>query len=322
MPQQSPEPVPDTAIVTLTVNPALDVSSSVDHVVPERKLRCEAPCWEPGGGGINVSRALHKLGGGSLALYTRGGPTGQQLEALLNEEGITHQPVPIEGTTRESFAVFEAATGLQYRFNMPGPPLREREWQSCLEALEALQPAPAFIVASGGLPPGVPAEFYARVARLGREMGARVIIDTSGPPLVAAVNEGVFLIKPNQNELGPLIGSVEGDEDRQVAAVRELVATGRCEAVVISLGRAGALLVAVDGCERIPAPTVPIQSKVGAGDSMVAGIVLALARGEPVRNAARFGVAAGTAAVMTPGSELCRREDVERLYAAMQAESA
>jgi 6-phosphofructokinase 2 len=304
-------------IVTLTINPAVDVSSSVDHVVPERKLRCQPPRREPGGGGINVSRAIRRLGGDSLAIYTRGGPTGSLLQTLLDQEGLTQRAIGVDGTTRESFVVFEEVSGLQYRFNMPGPTLQAAEWQRCLDELTHCEPRPEHIVASGSLPPGVPEDFYARVACIGRQRGGHVIVDTSGPALGAAARAGVYLLKPNLRELDQLTGQRSEDESQREAAVMALIEAGQAEVVVVSLGAAGVLLGSRQGCERLRSPIVPIQSKIGAGDSLVAGIVLSLARGESVRDAVRFGIAAGAAAVMTPGTELCRAADTERLYRQM-----
>ncbi|HOD36643.1 MAG TPA: 1-phosphofructokinase family hexose kinase [Syntrophales bacterium] len=301
-------------IVTLTINPAVDQSSSVEHVVPERKLRCRPPRYEPGGGGINVSRVIAELGGQSLALYTAGGCTGQLLEDLLDRTGIDHRPTRIQGWTRVSLSIFEEATGQQFRFNMPGPDLSQEDPAQFLRSLPTVTPKPGYIVGSGRLPPGVPADFYARVARIGSDMGARVIIDTSGEALRKAVEEGVFMIKPNTNEMNELAGRKLRDEVEQEAAVMDILRKGAAEVLVLSLGAAGVLMATKDGCERMRAPTVPIQSKVGAGDSMVAGIVLSLSRGRPTRDSVLFGLAAGSAAVMTPGTELCRREDVERLY--------
>jgi 6-phosphofructokinase 2 len=304
-------------IITLTMNPAIDKSSSVDHVVAERKLYCTAPLFEPGGGGINVSRAIKKLGGESRALFPSGGPSGDTLQLLLNQEGITHRPVPVKEWSRENLIVLEQSTGVQYRFGMPGPELRDEEWQRCLEELFSASPGPDYVVASGSLPPGVPQDFYARIARLGKEHGARVVIDTSGEPLRLALREGVYLIKPNIREFRDLVGSGSEEEANIRAMAKKVVQDGMCEVITISLGAAGVLMVSEAGIERLQPPTVPIISKVGAGDSMVAGMVLSLSRGNSVRDAVRFGVAAGTAAVMTPGSELCRREDVERLYEQM-----
>jgi len=304
-------------IVTLTMNPTIDKSAAVSRVAAGRKLRCELPRHEPGGGGVNVSRAIGRLGGESLALYPAGGALGQMLERLLDQEKVPHSPVSIQGMTRENLTIFDQSTDEQFRFGMPGPTLTEEEWQACLDELVELDPRPDYVVGSGSLPPGTPEDFYARVARRVREMGGRAIVDTSEGPLQAAAEEGVYLLKPNMRELGQLAGrEIEGEADQEAVA-RDIVESGKAEVVVVSLGAAGVLLATGKEMERLRAPTVSIESKIGAGDSMVAGIALALARGKALRDAVRFGVAAGSAAVMTPGTELCRREDTERLYEQM-----
>jgi 6-phosphofructokinase 2 len=309
------------SILTLTMNPAIDKSTSVAQVIIERKLYCNPLRCEPGGGGVNVSRAIRILGGESTAIFPCGGLTGDYLRELLQQEGLACRPVPVQGWTRENLAVLEESSGLQFRFGMPGAPLSDEEWRNCLVALAASNQKPDYIVASGSLPPGVPDDFYARVARVGKGLGAKVIVDTSGEPLRLALQEGVYLIKPNLRELGELVGKDLVDESSQREIVMEMVRSGQCAVVVLSLGAGGVLLATAAGCERLQTPLVPIKSKVGAGDSMVAGMVLSLARGKEVRDAVRFGVAAGAAAVMTPGSELCRREDAERLYGQLLAEN-
>lgn len=304
-------------IVTLTMNPAIDKSSSVGNVVAERKLYCTAPRFEPGGGGINVCRAIKKLGGEALALYPSGGPTGQMLQFLFDQEGLTHRPVPVKGWSRESLSVLEESTGQQYRFGMPGPELSDVEWRQCLDELLNIKPTPDYIVASGSLPPGVPPDFYAQVVRMGKDMNAKVIVDATGEALSLALKEGVFLIKPNIREFRDLVGQDVKEESQIKVAARTFVENGQSEVVVISLGASGALMVSKDVVEHIVPPAVPIISKVGAGDSTVAGIVLSLSLGWTLKEAVRFGIAAGAAAVMTPGTELCRKEDTERLYQAM-----
>ena len=304
-------------IVTMTMNPAIDKSSSVAHVAAERKLYCKPPRFEPGGGGVNVCRAIKKLGGESILLYPAGGLTGERLKELLNREGLNHRPFPIEGSIRESLVILEESTGQQYRFGMPGPKLKKNEWEQFLQELAAMEPVLDYVVASGSFPPGVPPDFYAQVARAGKKRGAKTIIDVSGKALDQALQEGVYLIKPNVREFRELVGEDIKEESEIKAEAQKMVKSGRCEVLVISLGAAGALMVSQEFTEHILPPTVPIVSKVGAGDSMVAGIVLSLASGKPLRESVLFGVAAGTAAVMTPGTELCRREDVERLYAQM-----
>jgi 6-phosphofructokinase 2 len=304
-------------IVTMTMNPAIDKSSSVAHVVAERKLYCRPPRFEPGGGGVNVCRAIKKLGGESMLLYPAGGLTGERLQELLDREGLDHRPFTIEGLTRESLVILEESTGRQYRFGMPGPEFQEQEWQEFLRELSVPERKPDYLVASGSLPPGVPTDFYARAARVGKDRGAKVIIDVSGEALKEALKEGVYLIKPNVREFRELVGEDIKEESQIKAEAQRMVKKGWCDVLVISLGAGGALMVSENVSEHILPPTVPIVSKVGAGDSMVAGIVLSLARGKPLRESVLFGVAAGTAAVMTPGTELCRREDAERLYEGM-----
>ena len=309
-------------IVSLAMNPSIDKSAGVDRVIVERKLYCKIPAYEPGGGGVNVSRAIKKLGGESKLLYPSGGIVGQLLNDLLEKEKIDHQPISIKGTIRENVIIFEESTGLQYRFGMPGPVLREEEWQKCLDELRDSKPKPDYIVASGSLPSGVPADFYARVARLGNERGIKVIVDTPSENLKPVLQEGVYLIKPNMREFRELFNEEIKEEPYIKEKARAMVETGQSEVVVVSLGAAGVIVAVERTVGHIVPPTAPVISKVGAGDSMVAGIVLSLARGMPVYEAIRFGVAAGTAAVMTPGTELCRREDAERLYQEMISDSA
>jgi len=307
-------------IATLTMNPSIDISTTVDNVVAERKLRCDSPQHEPGGGGINVSRAVRKLGGESTAFFAAGGATGDFFERLLDAEDIRRQSLVIEGSTRESFMVYEKSTGQQYRFGMPGPTLGKKEWQGCIDRLFQSSEKADLIVASGSLPPGIPPDFYGRVAHRAKAMGIKTVVDCTGEPFQEALNEGVYLIKPNIRELRSLARDPLDDESGQEAFARKLVEARQAEVVVVSLGAAGALMVSREESRRLRAPTVPIESKVGAGDSMVAGIVLGLVRKMSMSEAVRLGVAAGAAAVMTPGSELCRKEDTERLYGKIKNE--
>lgn len=304
-------------IVTLTVNPSVDASTSIGQVVPDHKLRCREATYKPGGGGVNVSRAIHRLGGEALALYTSGGLHGELLHEMLEAEGVGHRAIPIRGQTRENLIVLEESTGQQFRFDMPGPQLLEEDIQRCLGELDKLDAKPDYLVLSGSLPPGCPPDFYAKVIGAVKGWNARVIVDTSGEPLKHAADAGVFLLKPNARELEELTGmTLSGDEDVKKAAY-QLIEEGRTETVIVSLGPKGALLISREGTEHIAAPEVPVASVVGAGDSLVAGTVFRLAQGGSLRDAVTFGVAAGAAAVMNPERELCRRGDTERLYKRM-----
>lgn len=304
-------------ILTLTMNPTIDINSQVDQVKPEKKLRCKQPNYEPGGGGLNVSRAIHELGGSSAAMYLAGGANGKLLGQLLDQEGITQQQIPIENLTRENFHIREAFGDQQFRFAMPGPEVGKDEWQKCLQYIQNQNPKPKYIVASGSLPPGVPHDFYARLSQIAKNQKIQIIIDTTGEPLRMAVEEGVFLIKPNMREVNDLIGKDVENEIELKKVARDILKQGNSEVIVISLGAGGAFVVTREKCEHLRSPTVPIKSKVGAGDSMIAGIVLALTRGEKLIDAVKYGVAAGAAAVMTPGTELCRHDDVEQIYRQM-----
>lgn len=304
-------------IVTLTANPAIDVNTEVDRVISDAKLRCSNVTYEAGGGGINVSRAIQRLGGETLAVYTAGGPTGDLLEMLVSDDGIRGMRIAVEEWTRQNLTASENSSGDQYRFVLPGPNLKLKEWRRCLDEIDSLPDAPEYLVASGSLPPGAPEDFYARLARWANEAGVKMILDTKGEALRLAAAEGVYLLKPNMRELSHLAGRELQDDADVDAVAAEYVKKGCCHSLALSLGKAGAVLYTTDHCVYIPAPTVQIRSTVGAGDSMVAGIVLSLARGASIEEATRFGVAAGAAAAMTPGTELCRREDTKRLYRQM-----
>lgn len=304
-------------IVTLTLNPCIDESTRVERVEPDTKLRCDPPRREPGGGGLNVARAIARLGGDAEAWYVAGGPTGDILETILEADGVRYRRVHVEGWTRQNLMVTDRSTGKQYRFIQPGPELADDEWRGVLDDFAGLDPPPEYLVASGSLPPGAPEDFYARLGRV-LPPETRYVLDTSGEALHQAVAEGadagLFLLKPNVLELSRIVDrDLQDDPEAQEGAARELIEHECCRAVVISKGGQGALLVTAGEARSFRAPRVEVDSKVGAGDSMVAGMVVALARGDDLEEAVRFGVAAGAAAVTTPGSELCPREVTERL---------
>lgn len=303
------------SIFTLTLSPAIDKSTSVDHVLAEHKLRCALPKYEPGGGGINVSRAIRKLGGTSIAIYPKGGPSGELLHQLLDKEGIIQHCFECEKWTRENFIVVETASNRQYRFGMPGTELKDEEWKKCLDDIADPSQKIDFLVASGSTPPGVPMDFYARISKIAKEKGAKLVLDTSGEALNAALSEGsVYLVKPNLKELSELVGQELKNIADQEEAALQVINDYNIELLVVSLGASGAFMASADGIFHVSAPSVAKKSTVGAGDSMVAGMVLSLSRGWTLSDTLRYGVAAGTAATMNPGTELCRLEDVETLF--------
>ena len=307
-----------TAILTVTLNPAVDVSAATVLVEPIRKLRCSDERRHPGGGGINVARVVTRLGGACRALYPAGGTPGQLLHRLLEAEGIGSDPVDVSTDTRECFTIYEQSSGLQYRFVLPGGGLDEMDWQACLARLAALVDGPAYVVLSGSLPANVPADTIARMARIAKAQGARVVLDTSGEALALALAEGVFLVKPNLGELSRLAGRPLPEARAWERAAVEIVLAGGAEAVALTLGDQGAFLAGARFRLRAAPIAVEVASAVGAGDCFLAGMVHRLTAGADWREAFRYGMAAGTAALLTPGTELCRREDVERLYAEVE----
>jgi 6-phosphofructokinase 2 len=304
---------PLPSVLCLTMNPSVDLATETESVVPTHKLRCSETLHDAGGGGVNVARVLTRLGGECTALCPTGGSAGQWLQKRMREEGISSVFLPIADETRVSFTVHEHSTGAEFRFVMPGPHLSGGEWQACLDHLQALAPFPDLLVASGSLPPGVPADFYARLARLCRARGARMVLDTSGPALEAALAEGVYLFKPNLRELAALSGQALDTPEQWLAAARQLIERGQTEVVALTLGHLGALLVTRESSWRADPLDIPVSSAVGAGDSFVGGMVAALQQRQPLREAFALGVAAGSATLLSIGTGLCRLEDVQRL---------
>ncbi len=304
-------------IVTVTFSPSIDKSFTTPELVPDKKLRCSAPQLDPGGGGINVARAIRILGGEATAVFPSGGYTGKQFNHLLEDEGLPIMIIESTNETRENIVVVDQSKNLQYRFGMPGTELKAEEWKEILHAIEAMVDI-EYLVCSGSLPPGVPEDIYAQLAVVAKRKGAKCIVDTTGRPLKLAIESGLYLIKPNLGELSAFAGRefLSIDDAKEISL--GIVSKGHCEVVVVSMGPEGAMLVTKDTSEIYSSPKVERKSTVGAGDSMVAGIVYSLSRNKNIQEAVRYGVACGTAATMNPGTELCRKEDVEALMTKVQ----
>lgn len=311
-------------IVTLTMNPALDVTADADEVRPTEKVRCHAVRYDAGGGGINVARFAGALGGDVVAVFAAGGSTGERLVDLVYESRTPYTLVPLGGATRESFTVNDRAGDRQYRFVLPGPTLTSAECALCLDKLREAIPPPVastcYVVASGSLPPGVPANFYQRVADLCRDVGARLILDTSVDALTH-VTSGVYLLKPSVRELRECVGRPLETRTEQLLAAHELIDRGLTEAVVVSLGPQGAILATANESRHFPAIPVHAVSGVGAGDAMVAGIAVGLGRGWTIGDAVRYGIAAAAAKLLTPGTSAFAAVDVEQ-FVSMTADPA
>ena len=303
-----------TSILTITLNPTIDVSGETDTVRPTRKTRVTSLRHDPGGGGINVARVIGVLGGEAEALYLAGGEMGDFLDRLLAERGVRCHRIKMKGETRVAFMVREQSTGLEYRFIPDGPPITEEDLQPCIEAVAGY--GHGFVVASGSLPPGAPEDTYARMAKLTAQRGARFVLDSSGPALFRALEAGgLFMVKPSQRELEQYAGR-KLDEDGLRHVAMEIVARKQAEVVAVTMGPDGALLATSSGVLRESAIHVRVRSAVGSGDSFVAAMVWSISEGHSMEYSYRLGMAAGSAAAMTPRTELCRRDDVFRLHGA------
>jgi len=302
-----------SGIVTITFNPCIDKTASVKKLVPEKKLHCTEPIFEPGGGGINVARAIRKLGGSAIAIYPAGGYTGQFFSHMLAKEEVPSIIIDVEHAMRENVIVREESSNNQFRFGFPGAKLNEHEWQKCLEEIEKIDDA-KYVVASGSIPEGVPPDIFARLAAIARNKNIRLVVDTSGGALKLAAEQGVYMMKPNIGELALLVNKSELAITDVAAAGKEIISKGNCEVLVVSMGEDGAMLLTKEFQFIVKPPLVPRKSTVGAGDSMVAGIVLRLSRNKDIREAFLYGVAAGTAATMNAGTELCHLRDADELF--------
>jgi len=300
-------------IATLTLNPAIDVACDAEEVRHTQKTRTFNETLEPGGGGINVARALCGFNAPVRAIYLAGGVSGQVLDGMIAQRGIEREAIWIKGETRISLNVREHRSGAEFRFVPEGPEVSEAEWRQVLDRIEAMDFD--YFVASGSLPPGVPSQFYADIVALIEAKGARFLLDTSGDELRAALAAGVYLVKPSSGELEQFAGRKLPGRAALASAAAEIVAAGQAELVAVTLGSKGSILVGKTGARYLPAVDVEVRSAVGAGDSFLAGMTYGLAAGHDTLTAYRMAVAAGAAAVQSPGTDLCKTADVDVLLA-------
>lgn len=300
-----------TSVLCVALNPTVDVSCDASKIRPTHKIRTHNQRHHPGGGGVNVARVIAELGGRAELVYLSGGATGALLDDLLATTAIEKHRIATQGPVRMAFMVHEEETGLEYRFVPMGSEIGIGELQRAFEAIEHSRVD--YVVASGSLPNGAPDDTYRKMADLVSRKGSRFVLDANGPALVAALAGGnLFLVKPSLGELESIAGhrletATAGD------FALNLVEKGAARYLAVTMGGEGALLAGDGVVRHLPAHAAKVRSAVGAGDSFLGAMVWSLATGAPVDRAFQIGLAAGTAAVLTPGTELCRRQDVEAI---------
>jgi 6-phosphofructokinase 2 len=299
-------------IATVTLNPSLDRIVTVEELVMDEANRWTSSRRDPGGKGINVSRVIHELGGKTVAYGFIGGIDGETLKHLLRLQGVTFDFTPIKGEIRSNFIITDLATRHQTRIDAPGPHIMRHELQKLVQKVKNISPKPDFLVLAGSVPPEVPDNIYRQLIEAAHNNGIKTVLDADNKWLKEGIKAKPNIIKPNVHEAEELLGKHLRSETAIVKALKLLIDSG-IEVAVISRGKEG--LIATNGDEVLKAipPKVRVRSTVGAGDSTIAGLVLKLNEGLGIDKACRWAVAAGTAATLTPGTELCRREDVERI---------
>ena len=299
-------------IATVTLNPSVDQHLTVKRLIKDDALRAVSVQRFAGGKGINVTRVVHELGGRGCAFGFVGGFPGQMLTGWLDDARIPHAFQRIDGDTRINTTITDLHDRTQTHIRAAGPRVTRRDLQRLVRQLVARRPKPSFWVLGGSLPPGAPDDFYERLINTLEATGVRCVLDADDEAMVEGLKATPFLIKPNEYEFERLTGQRADTDAHIIAAARDVVAQGTA-VVLVTLGPRGAIVVTADDAFRVTTPTVTVKSKVGAGDSTIAGTLLALERGATVRAAVRYGVAAGTAAVLTEGTQLCERRAVARL---------
>ncbi|ANQ53062.1 MULTISPECIES: 1-phosphofructokinase family hexose kinase [Thermosipho] len=293
-------------IFTLTMNPCLDRYLYVDKLVLDDTIRVKNVVDYPAGKGIDVSRVIKELGGVSVAISLLGGETGRRIEEMLDKEGVIYSTIRVEVETRTNI-IMETKEG-QYRFSMPGEKISKKKLQVILEVLNAIVREGDVIIISGSLPKGVSPDFYTGIIFALKQWGVYVYFDADGEKLKAGLLGNPDVIKPNEHEFQRLVGKkLKSLEDFKVEG-KKILKRFNLKEILLTLGGKGAMLVSEDECYYAKPLDVEVKSAVGAGDSFLAAYVLKRELGR--KEAFRWANAAGTAAVMTPGTELCKKEDV------------
>lgn len=298
-------------VLTITMNPAVDIGTEADEVIPGEKTRCAEPVIDPGGGGINVTRVLNRLGVDSLALYVAGGFSGQKLTEMLHSEDVKTQVIESPHDTRQNIAIIDNQSGEQYRFLLPGLVPEDRIWQEVLDYAEDHMDEYEYLVGSGSLPDGVPTDFYSRLAKIARDHGKKFVMDTSGEALMKGIENGAYFIKPNKEEFEDLKGMFGVSDDNSL--LQKLFESG-VQNVVQTFGKEKTVLHTPGKSHEFIPPKIKPRSTIGAGDSFVGGMIAGEVKGYSTNKAIGYGISAAASTLLSEGTDLCEAGEVEEFF--------
>jgi 1-phosphofructokinase family hexose kinase len=307
-------------IITVTLNPAIDQTLVLPKFTAGDTLRVKASRFDPGGKGINVSRVIHELGGESVAMGFASGGLGRFLEQSLETLGIERDFVHTQGETRTNIALVDEERHTTTLLSAPGPDTDQAAVDEIRGRLRKRMRPGDWLVLAGSIPPPLTGAVYGEMIVEASEMGVHTVLDADAGPLIAGAAAHPQIVKGNRREFERLVGRTLGEEELTLGAVQEIHERG-VPIVLATRGRYGAVAVYDGHVLRGIAPRVRAVSAVGSGDAFLAGVVLTLSRGGSMEDAMRLGIAAGTAAVLTPGTELCHRREVDILYPRVRVES-
>ncbi len=292
------------AIYTVTLNPTLDITYTIEEFVFGQPVKASQMVKCPGGKGINVSLALHAMGTESVAVALIGGHTGEEVRETLREMGLNFQFIKIENETRTNVIVLSRRDGRELIIRSAGPGVREKETEEVRALISRVARPPGFLVLSGSLPPGIKDDIYASLVAYGKSQGMKTALDADGDALRKGIQACPHLIKPNVEELSRLAGRSLSGVEEILDYARELV-KGGVDTVAVSMGGEGGLLVNKYGAWLGEVEKVPREETVGAGDSMLAGLITAMIQGKSTQEILFMGLAYGVSAVLNTGPGLC-----------------
>jgi 1-phosphofructokinase family hexose kinase len=299
-------------ILTLTVNPAIDRTITVDRLAFEDRAYILSSKDSPGGRGINASCVIHSFGGKTTAIVPAGGSSGARFTEFMNGCGFPVVVVPIRNKVRTNLTITDKH-GLTVKLNEPGPKLEKAELAKVEKTVRSMLDKASWLMLCGSLPPGVPTDFYAGLIHEARKRGVKTLLDTDGDALLEGVEARPTVATPNQQEAERLLNTALLTRTHYLAAAERVRKMG-AEAAVLSLGSRGAVGSFPNGTVEVIPPRVEAVSPIGSGDALAAAFLWAMENKSDYFDGLRWGVACGTASAKLPGTKFASLEESRDIY--------